>query len=275
MFGYERGAFTGAFNSKPGKFEMADKGTILLDEISEMGPSLQAKLLQVLQDNQYSRLGGKVTVQVDVRVLAATNAKLGEVLATGSFREDLYYRLNVVNIHVPSLRERMDELPALTSYFLEKYGPKYGRSDVVPSARLMAALRQYDWPGNIRELENLIRRYLVLDRDDSVAEELEKASHNRFQNTMNLAMSGQEGTSEFSFTERINGLKKKTEAEAIHRALNRTNWNRKAAAKASQYQLQGSSVSAEGVEDWFLLKCVLRRPPPGSGRGRSGTQHRR
>ncbi len=227
MFGYERGAFT----SKPGKFEMADKGTIFLDEISEMSPALQAKLLQVLQDSQYSRLGGKSTVSVNVRVLAATNANLGEVLASGSFREDLYYRLNVVNIRVLPLRERMDELSALTSYFVEKYGAKYGRPDMMPSPRLLSAMCQYDWPGNIRELENLIRRYLVLDGCDLVAVELENATQSRFQKKMSWAMAGQLSDSESSFTEKVNDLKRKAEAEAIHRALNKTSWNRKEASK--------------------------------------------
>ncbi len=220
MFGYERGAFTGAFTSKPGKFEMADNGTIFLDEISEMSPALQAKLLQVLQDNQYSRLGGKSTVNVNVRVLAA-----------GSFREDLYYRLNVVNIRVLPLRERMDELQVLISHFVEKYGAKYGRPDMMPSPRLLSAMCQYDWPGNIRELENLIRRYLVLDGCDLVAEELENATQSRFQKNMSRAIAGQSSDSEISFTEKVNDLKRKAEAEAIHRALNQTNWNRKEAAK--------------------------------------------
>jgi len=231
MFGYERGAFTGAFTSKPGKFEMAHNGTIFLDEIAEMAPALQAKLLQVLQDSQYSRLGGKSTVSVNVRVLAATNANLGEVLSTGAFREDLYYRINVVNIRVLPLRERMDELPALTSYFIEKYGPKYGRPDLTPSPRLMSAMCQYDWPGNIRELENLIRRYLVLDGSDLVAEELERTSQSRFQKQMHRVISGQVAESEGSFTERVNDLKRRAESEAIHRALNQTNWNRKEASK--------------------------------------------
>ena len=225
------GAFTGAFTSKPGKFEMADTGTIFLDEISEMAPALQAKLLQVLQDSQYSRLGGKSTVSVNVRVLAATNANLGEVLASGSFREDLYYRINVVNIRVLPLRERMDELQALICHFVEKYGSKYGRPDLTPSPRLMSAMCQYHWPGNIRELENLIRRYLVLDGSDLVAEELEKVTHSRFHKNMNQAIAGQSADSAGSFTERVNDLKRKAEAEAIYRALNQTNWNRKEAAK--------------------------------------------
>ena len=232
MFGYERGAFTGAFQSKPGKFEMADKGTIFLDEISEMGPALQAKLLQVLQDSQYSRLGGKSTVQVDVRVLAATNADLEVELKKGSFREDLYYRLNVVNIHVPPLRERMDELEVLVSHFWEKYTSRYGRPDMFLPQRLLEAMRQYNWPGNIRELENLIRRSIVLFDTDLVAEELENSARNRFRKTMKLPASApdEEGVA-IPFADLLNDLKRKAEKEAILRALNQTNWNRKEAAR--------------------------------------------
>ena len=231
LFGYERGAFTGAINSKPGKFQLADQGTIFLDEISEMSPALQAKLLQVLQDSQFSRLGGKTIVEVDVRVLAATNAHVAEALKNGSFRKDLYYRLSVVNIHVPPLRERMNELPALTSHFLKKYGTQYGRSDLMPSPRMLAVMQQYDWPGNIRELENVIRRYIVLHGTALVETELENAVQNRFEKSVNLASSNTDRTASVSLKERVNSVKKKAEAEAILQALNRTNWNRKEAAK--------------------------------------------
>jgi len=231
MFGYDRGAFTGAFNSKPGKFELAHTGTIFLDEISEMAPALQAKFLQVLQENRYSRLGGKAVVRVDVRVLAATNANLKEALKSGAFREDLYYRLNVVNIFVPPLRERMDELEALTNFFLGKYGAKYGQSQMVPSERMLQAMHQYDWPGNVRELENVIRRFLVLGNNDLVAEELERAIAERFRKTIRLAGSSRVEPSEVPFTARVNGLKKMAETEAIVNALNRCNWNRKEASK--------------------------------------------
>ncbi len=231
LFGYERGAFTGAFNSKPGKFELADQGTIFLDEISEMSPALQAKLLQVLQDNQYSRLGGKTTVQVDVRVLAATNANLTDGMKNGSFREDLYYRLNVVNIHVPPLRERMDELDTLASFFMQKYSTKYGRPDLTPSPRLLAAMRQYDWPGNIRELENVIRRYIVLHDTNLVEAELEAAVRSGLERGAKSGNHQADLSSPVSLTEQINGLKRKAETEAILQALTRTNWNRKEAAK--------------------------------------------
>ena len=231
LFGYERGAFTGAVNSKPGKFQLADQGTIFLDEISEMSTALQAKLLQVLQDGQFSRLGGQTMTQVDVRVLAATNANPAEVLRNGSFRKDLYYRLTVVNIHVPPLRERRDELPALISHFLEKYAAQYERADLIPSPRMLAAMQQYDWPGNIRELENVIRRYIVLHGTDFVETELSHAVHSQFEKSISLANSHTDRTAPVSLKERVNSLKKKAEEEAILQALTKTNWNRREAAK--------------------------------------------
>ena len=231
LFGYERGAFTGAIHSKPGKFQLADRGTIFLDEISEMSPALQAKLLQVLQDGQFCRLGGKTMAQVDVRVLAATNANPVEALKNGSFRKDLYYRLTVVNIHVPPLRERMDELQALTSFFLEKYGAKYGRSYLTVSPRMLAAMQQYGWPGNVRELENVMRRYIVLHGTDLVETELENAVQSRFEKSTNLANSNTDWTASVSLKDRVNNLKNRAEAEAIVQALNATNWNRKEAAQ--------------------------------------------
>ena len=231
MFGYERGAFTGAFNSKPGKFEQANSGTIFLDEISEMSPPLQAKFLQVLQDSRFSRLGGKASVHVDVRVVAATNVNLKEALKSGAFREDLYYRLNVVNIYVPPLRDRMDEMEALIAFFLGKYGPQYGHSEIPSAGRLMDAMKQYDWPGNVRELENVIRRYLVLGDGDMVARELEDSTRDRFRKSISLPGSRQSDSPEVPFAERVNDLKKTAETEAIMKALGRTNWNRKEAAR--------------------------------------------
>src|ERR1043166_4557074 len=162
LFGYERGAFTGALNEKPGKFELADKGTILLDEIGEMTPHLQAKLLHVLQDSEYCRLGGKRTVRVDARVLASTNVNLEEHVSNGKFREDLYFRLNVIRVTIPPLRERREDIPILCNYFLCKYRDRYKSTveDIVPS--LMDSFLRYDWPGNVRQLENAVKRYLIL-----------------------------------------------------------------------------------------------------------------
>jgi len=231
LFGYQRGAFTGAFTNTPGKFELANQGTIFLDEISEMKPALQAKLLQVLQDHQYYRLGGKALVDIDVRVLAATNADLKDLLKTGGFRDDLYYRLNVVNIHVPALRERIDDIPELVAHFMQKYGGKYGWSAKPNHSRLMAAMEKYSWPGNVRELENLIRRYFVLEGADSVIEELEDFSRTQFRNAMNSKLTVENQPHQKPFQEIISEIKQKAESDAILRALNQTNWNRKQAAK--------------------------------------------
>jgi DNA-binding NtrC family response regulator len=162
LFGYERGAFSGAVRDKPGKFELADKGSILLDEIGEMSPHLQAKLLHVLQDGEFSRLGGSATVRVDARVLSSTNTKLEEAVAAGRFREDLYFRLNVIRIEIPPLRERAEDIPALARHFFDLYAERYGSGqDALPPA-LLEAFRRHEWRGNVRELENAVRRYVIL-----------------------------------------------------------------------------------------------------------------
>jgi transcriptional regulator with PAS, ATPase and Fis domain len=160
LFGYEKGAFTGAFRSKPGKFEIADGGTVLLDEIGDMDLTLQAKLLQVLQDGEFNRLGGKDSVRVDVRVVGATHRDLKMAVQEGRFREDLYYRLNVVSIAIPPLRERKEEILPLGQYFLEKHRQRDLEVHPIP-LHLKQALLAYDWPGNVRELENVMRKYLV------------------------------------------------------------------------------------------------------------------
>lgn len=173
LFGYERGAFTGAFKNTPGKFEMANGGTILLDEIGDMDFKLQAKLLQVLQDREFLRLGAKETCKVDVRVMAATHCNLEEAIEEGRFREDLYYRLNIIEVHVPPLRERKDEIVSLSEFFLHKYAPN-DALEVPP--RLRQALLEHDWPGNVRELENVIRKFLVFRSVDTIVNELRRKS---------------------------------------------------------------------------------------------------
>ena len=172
LFGFEQGAFTGAHRAKPGKFELANKGTIFLDEIAEMSTHLQAKLLHVLQDHQYSRLGGRHMVETDVRVLAATNVDVQEAMKTGRFREDLYYRLNVLSILVPPLRERATEIPLLFRHFLDKYSEKFGKPPMAPSKHLLDAAANYPWPGNLRELENFVKRYVILEDDEGSLREL-------------------------------------------------------------------------------------------------------
>ena len=162
LFGYEQGAFTGAVKSKPGKFEICNNGTIFFDEIGEMPPGLQAKLLQVLQDGSFSRLGSRTSVKVDVRVIAATNIDIKASIAQKTFREDLYYRLNGFTVKMPPLRERTEEIPILSQHFMRKVSAKYERDPLPISPALMQALTSYSWPGNLRELENLIERAVVL-----------------------------------------------------------------------------------------------------------------
>jgi two-component system, NtrC family, response regulator AtoC len=162
LFGYEKGAFTGAAASKPGKFELADQGTIFLDEIGDVPGSIQVKLLRVLQEREFERLGGTKTLKVDVRVVAATNQDLRAALEQGTFREDLYYRLNVVPISIPPLREHKEDIPYLADFFLERFARDSGKkfSGITPAA--MKALTDFHWPGNVRELENIIERAVVM-----------------------------------------------------------------------------------------------------------------
>ncbi len=162
LFGYEKGAFTGAVTSKPGRFELADTGTVFLDEIGDVPPNIQVKLLRVLQEREFERLGSNRTRQIDVRVIAATNADLRAALEHGAFREDLYYRLNVVPINVPPLRERKEDIPALVEHFIRKYAAEFSSPVKGISEEALEVLRRYHWPGNVRELENVIERGLVL-----------------------------------------------------------------------------------------------------------------
>lgn len=246
LFGYERGAFTGAMGEKPGKFELADKGTILLDEIGEMSPNLQAKLLHVLQDGEYTRLGGRRASHVDARILASTNRKLSEAVAKGQFREDLYYRLNVVTIEIPPLRDRPQDIPLLCRYFVQKYADRYESSvEELPPQLLDAAIR-YSWPGNIRELENVIRRFLILPDLEATLRALQPRP-----------------TAEAATAEEKPVLKKlasqaaeQVEMELVLRALAQTNWNRKRAAqelgicykallnKLKKWNISGHALSA-------------------------------
>jgi len=168
LFGYERGAFTGADRQKPGRFELADGGTLFLDEIGDMDASLQVKLLRVLQSGELEHLGGTRTLQVDVRVIAATNTNLEQRMREGRFREDLYYRINVVPIEIPPLRERREDIPLLVHFFMDKYAEEMnrGKKNIAPEA--MDQFIHYDWPGNIRELQNMIERAIVLSRSDTL-----------------------------------------------------------------------------------------------------------
>ncbi|PYR75848.1 MAG: sigma-54-dependent Fis family transcriptional regulator [Acidobacteria bacterium] len=174
LFGHEKGAFTGAATTRIGKFEQAHSGTIFLDEIGEMKPALQAKLLHVLQDAEFTKLGSNKKITVDVRVVTATNRDLEQMMVRGDFREDLYYRLKVIEAYVPPLRERRDEIPKLTDFFIAKYSQRYNRPVRPLSDELRARFLSYEWPGNVRELENMIKRFVILQDEQLVVRELNK-----------------------------------------------------------------------------------------------------
>ena len=233
LFGYEKGAFTGATGRKQGKFEIANGGTIFLDEIGEMCPALQAKLLQVLQDSEFTRLGGNREVHVDVRVVCATNRDLVEMVASGGFREDLYFRLNVVAINIPPLRERREEIPLLVETFLARYAVLYERPHASLSQRLIEAMKAYDFPGNVRELENMIKRVIVLESEESILAELSRPRVNRAGRRAQLDAileEIEETAGEMPLREVGRRFAQEVEREAIEHMLNLTGWNRKQAA---------------------------------------------
>ncbi|HYD41184.1 MAG TPA: sigma-54 dependent transcriptional regulator [Anaeromyxobacter sp.] len=235
LFGHEKGAFTGAHAEKPGKFELAHQGTIFLDEIGEMDPRLQAKLLQVLQDEEFYRVGGKRPVRVDARVLTATNRVLEEAIRQGTFREDLFYRLNVVTVRVPPLRERREEIAPLVRHFVEKYRRRYGGGlEEVPPEVLERFLR-HDWPGNVRELENLVRRLVVLRDPAMVLGELvaRPAALPPVANTVRDPTTLPVGEDE-PLKEVARRAARVAEREAILKALKRTGWNKRKAARRLQ-----------------------------------------
>lgn len=169
LFGHEKGAFTGALARKPGRFELADGGTLFLDEIGELPLELQAKLLRVLQEGEFERLGSTQTLKVDVRIIAATNRDLGRCAQEGQFRPDLYYRLNVFPITLPPLRERRDDIPPLVTHFVHKYAVKYGKRIESVSEPQLAALQSYAWPGNVRELQHVLERAVILTQGSCLA----------------------------------------------------------------------------------------------------------
>jgi DNA-binding NtrC family response regulator len=228
LFGYEPGAFTGATHAKPGKFELCNKGTILLDEIGEMPAALQAKLLHVLQDQTFSRLGGRTVIKVDVRILAATNINIPEALASKRLREDLYYRLNAFTLEVPPLRERKEEIPILLKHFMAHMAERYARPPLPLSPTLLQACQDYAWPGNLRELNNFIKRYLVLGDEKLAIHELSPKVDGGGAQFDPVPRNGQESSGGLKSLSRT--AKDGAEAEAIAKTLEETNWNRKQAA---------------------------------------------
>jgi two-component system, NtrC family, response regulator AtoC len=228
LFGYDRGAFSGAVGEKPGKFELAHQGSILLDEIGEMSGNLQAKLLHVLQDGEYTRLGGRRPVRVDSRVLATTNSRLSEAVKAGRFREDLYFRLNVIHIEVPPLRQRLEDVPLLCEQFVRVYAERYHSSVRELPAELLQAFQRHHWPGNVRELENAVRRYLILpgqptwpDPQPEVALEEVPASRS----------GGAAPPPQRSLRSVSAQAAEEAERELVRRVLTETRWNRRETAR--------------------------------------------
>lgn len=233
LFGYERGAFTGAFQKKAGMFENADGGTILLDEIGDMEFRLQAKLLQVLQDNSFHRIGGREVINVDVRVMAATHRDLEKAITDRTFREDLFYRLNVINIYLPPLRERAEDIVPMAEFLLNKHASN-GPAPPPLTPELKEAIKGYYWPGNIRELENYMRKFLILKDADAIAYELKSKTHRKL--VVAATATGGSAVLQHSSAgappslEHVVKAKLRAETDLILSALDSAKWNRKRAA---------------------------------------------
>ena len=224
LFGYEKGAFTGAFGAKPGRVEMAHRGTLFLDEISELDMPLQSKLLQLLQDGQFCRIGAQEDKRVEVRIICATNRQLESEIESGSFRQDLYYRINVVNIRMPALRERRGDIEDLCGYFLEYYNRKFNCKARPISSETMATLKKYHWPGNIRELENLIKRYVILGYEEAITSDLVAREPDFFNPEFSL-------DGPVSLKKLTHQCVRELERKVIYKVLQHHHWNRKQAAR--------------------------------------------
>jgi two-component system response regulator AtoC len=278
LFGFDRGAFTGAHASKPGLFEVANGGTIFLDEIGDMSLSLQAKLLQVLQDHSFQRLGGRTSVRVDVRVMAATHHDLERESRQGRFRDDLYYRLNVITIHVPALRDRREEILPLADFLLRKHAAP-GAPAPELSAPLTQELLTYAWPGNIRELENAMRNLLVFRDQDVLEEEIRRRKtsiclHGETVGTGELCPSRPDAVAPApgsSLLRKIYSARDEAEANAVTSALNRGRWNRRVAAdilgisyKALLYRMKKLGITSRSRYDVAEDTAAVTSISPGS-----------
>jgi two-component system response regulator AtoC len=234
LFGFEKGAFTGAHLRKPGKFELANGGTILLDEIGEIDISLQAKLLQVLQDGGFSRLGGEGDILVDTRVITTTKDHLEKSMAEGRFREDLFFRINVMSITVPPLRDRREQILPFSQYFFNTYKMKYGKEITPLSPGTIDAFKEHHWPGNIRELENMVKRIVLFGDEETAIQDLICKKPEVEMTTdggAHLSQNPLKGTGTFCLKEFGKQAAETAEKEVIQNVLQETHWNRKEAAK--------------------------------------------
>ena len=227
LFGYEKGAFTGAHKTKPGRFEIADKGTMFLDEIGDMPLELQSKLLQVLEQQEFVRVGGINNIHVDVRIVCATNRDLEQAIADGKMRDDLFYRLNEITVNLPTLSSRRDDIPLLVDHFLEKYSILYGKKRKELKSETIRQLQNYSWPGNVRQLENLIKQIVVRSDENIIYDTLKGP----------IPGAGKKGAivdisdDDFSLKKKVHEVVSEVEKLLISRVLHKTNWNRRKAAK--------------------------------------------
>ena len=285
LFGYEAGAFTGATRTRLGKFELCNGGTILLDEIGEMPAPLQPKLLHVLQDKQFFRLGGETTIRVDVRILAATNVEIHTAIADKRLREDLYYRLSAFTIQLPPLRDRADEIPALLDHFIYQTAKAYGREPLTFSPLLLNACLHYPWPGNLRQMENFVKRYLVMEDEAVAIHELElphdkdsaagngQAGNGKHEPPIDFKSGNGKGQ---SLTSMVRNVKDEAEVKAITQVLEETNWNRRAAAEALNISYRGLLYK---IQQHNIVRAVTARslkhlpaqPPETSARNGSAS----
>jgi transcriptional regulator with PAS, ATPase and Fis domain len=267
LFGYEAGAFTGAVRAKPGQFELCNKGTLLLDEIGELPPGLQAKLLHVLQGGQFSRLGGRSLIEVDVRIVAATNVDVPQALANKQLRQDLYYRLSALTIHLPPLRERPEEIPVFLRYFMQRLAAQLGCVAKPYPDRVLDACIRYAWPGNVRELENFVKRFLILGDENLVPAIAQKTEGPKTSNLRDgEVLSPGMPDSVWS----LRAVKAEAEKDAILAALEQTRWRRKDAAIKLRISLKAlyNKLRLYGIDTQDHAEVVrhpLTRPsaPPG------------
>ncbi len=255
LFGYERGAFTGAYGTKPGRVEMAHRGTLFLDEISELDMSLQSKLLQLLQDGQFCRIGAQADKKVEVRIVCATNRKLEEEIENGTFRQDLFYRINVVNLFMPPLRERRSDIENLANYFLDYYNRKYNCRAKAISPELMEVLQKYHWPGNVRELENLVKRYVILGSEDVITSDLQPRDPDLLTTDINF-------DGPISLKKLTRQATRALERKIILKVLHNHHWNRKQAARTLNISYRALLYK---IRDAGLPPNRVRRQPEAPG----------